>query len=65
MGNEVCFPAPVVHQGEGLEQANLARDCLLERAGDHLLDGVVEDVDSGEASEADPVDCFEQMDVSI
>ena len=63
MSSDECFSAHVVDQAESLEQANLARNCLLERAGDHLLDGEVEDVDGGEAGEADPVDFLEELDV--
>ena len=65
MGPDECFSAHVVDQAESLEQANLARNCLLEDAGDHLLDGEVEDVDGGEAGEADPVDFLEQLDVGL
>ena len=63
MGPDECFSAHVVDQAEGLEQANLARNCLLEGARDYLLDGEVEDVDGGEAGEAEPVDFFEQLNV--
>ena len=37
--------AHFVDHGEGLKEAHLARDCLLERAGHHLHDGEVQDVD--------------------
>ena len=35
----------------------------MEGAGDHFLDGEVEDVDGGEAGEDDPVELFEQLGV--
>ena len=63
LGSDECFSAHFVHQGEGLEEARVACDCLLEGAGDHLLDGEVEDVDGGEAGEDDPVELFEQVGV--
>ena len=37
--------AHFVDHGEGLKEAHLARNCLLERAGHHLHDGEVQDVD--------------------
>ena len=63
MGSDECFSADVVDQGERLEEAHLAGDCLLEGARDHFLDGEVEDVDGGEAGEDDPVELFEQVGV--
>ena len=63
LGSDECFSAHVVDQREGLEEAHLARNRLLEGARDHLLDGEVEDVDGGEAGEADPVELFEQVGV--
>ena len=63
LGSHERFSAHFVDQGEGLEEACLARDCLLEGAGDHFLDGEVEDVDGAEAGEGDPMELFEQAGV--
>ena len=57
------LPAHLVDQRERLEKAHLARDGLLEGAGDHLLDREVEDVDGDEAGEGDPVQLVQQLGV--
>ena len=63
LGSDECFSGHIVDQGKRLEEAHLARNRLLEGAGDHFLDGEVEDVDGGEAGEDDPVELFEQLGV--
>ena len=61
LGADERLSADLVDQGEGLEEANFARDCLLEGAGEHFLDREVQDVDAGEAGEDEPVQLLQQL----
>ena len=63
LGSHEGLPAHLVDQRERLEKTHLARDGLLEGAGDHLLDREVEDVDRDEAGEGDPVQLLQQLGV--
>ena len=63
LGSHEGLPAHLVDQRERLEKAHLARDGLLEGAGDHLLDREVEDVDGDKAGEGDPVQLLQQLGV--
>ena len=55
LGSNECLSADFVFQSEGLEKTHLARDRLLEGAGDYFLDRVVGDADGHEGGEDDPV----------
>ena len=61
VGSHERLSADSVDQRECLEEANFARDCLLEGAGEHFLDREVEDVDAGEAGEDEPVQLLQQL----
>ena len=61
LGSDERLSADFVDQGEGLEEANFARNRLLECAGEHFLDREVEDVDAGEAGEDEPVQLLQQL----
>ena len=61
LGADERLSADFVDQGEGLEEANLARYRLLEGAGEHFLDREVKDVDAGEAGEDEPVQLLQQL----
>ena len=61
LGSNERLSADFVFQSEGLEKTDLARDCLLEGAGEHFLDREVEDVDAGEAGEDEPVQLLQQL----
>ena len=65
MGSNERLSADFVFQSEGLEKTHLARDRLLEGAGDYLLDREVGDADGHEGGEDDPVQLLQQLGVRL